>query len=126
MPKSYGHKGSSYPCVASIESGIRLFVFERGGVEGISHSTGVAFIMCHTIGTLEKSVRHTVVVTFLDFQIVSLLSEACLMKEIDVPKEYGASKSKHVFGNNIRTLLEGDKHVDEEFMDPHILRNVSD
>ena len=77
---------------------------ERGGVEGISHSTGVAFIMYHTIGTLEKSVRHTVVVTLLDFQIVSFLSEACLMKEIDVPKEYGASKSKHVFGNNIRTL----------------------
>jgi hypothetical protein len=100
--------------------------FERGGVEGISHSTGVAFIMYRTIGTLEKSVRHTVVVTLLDFQIVSFLSEACLMKEIDVPKEYGASKSKHVFGNNIWTLLEGDKHVNEEFMDPHILRNVSD
>ena len=100
--------------------------FERGGVEGISHSTGVAFIMYHTVGALEKSVRHIIVVTLLDFQIVSFLSEACLMKEIVVPKEYGAPKSKHVFGNNIRILLEGDEHVDEEFMDPHILRDVSD
>lgn len=40
---------------------------ERGGVEGISHSAGVAVIVYHSVGTLEKSVRHTVVVTLLDF-----------------------------------------------------------
>ena len=100
--------------------------FERGGVEGISHSAGVAVIVYHTVGTLKKCVRHTIVITLFDFQTVSFLSEACLVKEIDVSKEYGAPKSKHVFRNNIRIFLEGDKHVDEKFMDPHILRDVSD
>jgi hypothetical protein len=95
-----------------------------GCVVEVTIEAGVFGITAKSVWASEEIGGHFVNVGGVDLKCVAFLAETILVEKIYVSEKYGMPEGLHVLGDNVRVLRKMHHNVDEELVDPHVLRDV--